>query len=110
MRAMFVTSTSTTWVSWAEVCSDSSIRSEMILRSRETFSVVPRSGEGVMDAAAGWVEAAAAGAAPPAAGALADSAAASTSCLRIRPPTPVPLTLARSTPCWVASLRTSGVT
>ncbi len=33
-----------------------------------------------------------------------------TSCLRIRPPTPVPLTDARSTPFSAASLRTSGVT
>ena len=40
----------------------------------------------------------------------ASSAAASTSCLRTRPPTPVPVTEARSTPCSLASLRTSGVT
>ena len=37
-------------------------------------------------------------------------AASSTSCLRIRPPTPVPVTPARSMPCSAASLRTSGVT
>src|SRR6478735_5311753 len=46
IRAMLVTSTSTTWVSWAEVCSDSRIRSAMILRRREIFSVLPRSGDG----------------------------------------------------------------
>src|SRR5205085_2532977 len=39
-----------------------------------------------------------------------ERAASSTSCLRIRPPTPVPLTLERSTPFSAASLRTSGVT
>ena len=33
-----------------------------------------------------------------------------TSCLRMRPPTPVPLTVPRSTPFSAASLRTSGVT
>ena len=38
------------------------------------------------------------------------SAASMTSCLRIRPPTPEPLSEPRSTPCWAASLRTSGVT
>ena len=37
-------------------------------------------------------------------------AASRTSCLRMRPPTPDPVTVARSTPCWAASLRTSGVT
>ena len=40
----------------------------------------------------------------------ASRAASSTSCLRIRPPTPVPVTAARSMPCSAASLRTSGVT
>ena len=108
-----MTSTSTTWVSCAEVCSESTIRSEMILRSRETFSVVPRSGEGVGAAAAAGCPVDAVGAVADAAGASAASAALAasrTSCLRIRPPTPVPATVARSTPCWVASLRTSGVT
>ena len=38
------------------------------------------------------------------------SAAASTSDLRMRPPTPVPVTVDRSTPFSLASLRTSGVT
>ena len=33
-----------------------------------------------------------------------------TSCLRMRPPTPVPVTDSRSTACSAASLRTSGVT
>src|SRR6478735_3286209 len=46
MRAMLVTSTSTTWVSWAEVWRESTIRSAMILRRREIFSVLPRSGDG----------------------------------------------------------------
>ena len=85
----------------------------MILRSRDIFSVVPRSGDGVTAGGCcrlggrgrrgggsrrgrGLLR----GLAPP----------SSTSCLRIRPPTPVPVTVARSTPCWVASLRTSGVT
>ena len=44
-----------------------------------------------------------------AAGAFA-SAAASTSCLRMRPPTPVPLRLPRSIPFSAANFRTSGVT
>ena len=38
------------------------------------------------------------------------SAAASTSCFRIRPPTPVPDRVVRSTLCSAASLRTRGVT
>ena len=38
------------------------------------------------------------------------SAAASTSSLRMRPPTPVPVTELMSTPRSLASLRTSGVT
>src|SRR5450432_3931935 len=37
-------------------------------------------------------------------------AASIMSCLRMRPPTPVPVTLSRSTACSTASLRTSGVT
>ena len=87
----------------------------MVLRSRDSFSVVPRrllgSAAGFFAAGAG-VEAAAAGAAGAGASAafFASSAAASTSCLRIRPPTPVPVTEDRSTPCSAASLRTSGVT
>ena len=62
------------------------------------------------DAAAGALLAAGAPLAAGAAGASLAFAASSTSCLRIRPPTPVPATEARSTPCWFASLRTSGVT
>ena len=88
----------------------------MVLRSRESFSVVPRrllgSAAGFFAAGAG-VDAAAAGAAAGAgasAAFLASSAAASTSCLRIRPPTPVPVTEDRSTECSAASLRTNGVT
>ena len=55
-----VTSTSITWVSWADVCSDSTIRLAMTLRSREIFSVVPRSGDG-RDAGAGAARRSAAG-------------------------------------------------
>src|SRR4051812_18080969 len=90
----------------------------MILRSRLIFSVVPRRESGVIvggvtpagdvpapvgpltgaAAAAGW------------AACSAWRAASRTSCLRIRPPTPEPVTVDRSTSCWAASLRTSGVT
>ena len=70
-------------------------------------TVVPRSG----DTAAGaeLLVAGAAGAAG-AAATGAGLAAARTSSLRIRPPTPVPLTLARLTPCYLANCRTIGVT
>ena len=66
----------------------------------------------LVDTAEATVAGAAAGAS---AAAGADSAApwpaaARTSCLRIRPPTPVPVTVRKSTPCLSASLRTSGVT
>ena len=118
-RATLVRSTSTTVVSWAETCSDSTMRCAMTLRSRDIFSRVPRLSETAAAAAgapppdaAGAVGAAAAGAAGSgwAAAALAFSAASRTSCLRIRPPIPVPVRLPRSTECWAASLRTSGVT
>ena len=39
---MRVTSTSMTVVSWAEVCSDSTMRVAISLRRRDIFSVVPR--------------------------------------------------------------------
>ena len=117
--AMRVTSTSTTVVSWAEVCSDSIMRVAMTWRRRLIFWVVPRTSvstaglaEGLA-AAAGAAGAAATGAAAAAAALRASSAAAaaaSTSCLRIRPPTPVPVTVVRSTPLSRASLRTIGVT
>ena len=42
--------------------------------------------------------------------AVARAAASSTSCLRIRPPTPVPARSDSETPRSLASLRTSGVT
>ena len=105
-----MTSTSTTEVSWAEVSSDSRMRLAMTLRRRDIFSVVPRSGETSTGAAlAGAAGAAGAACAAAAFSAAAFSAAASTSCLRMRPPTPVPVTVARSTPFSAASLRTSGV-
>src|SRR3954454_9708355 len=95
-REMFVTSTSTTVVSWAEVCSDSTIRLAITLRSLVIGSVLPRNGLGWEAGApvdAGGDEGAdAAGAASAGAGACAFLAASSTSCLRIRPPTPVPVT------------------
>src|SRR5690606_4726024 len=102
----FVTSTSTTVVSWADVLSDSTARDATTLRRRLIGCVVPRSGDvssTVDGAAAGAAAACAVGAA-----AGVDFAAASTSSLRMRPPTPVPVTVARSTPFWAAILRTSG--
>jgi len=110
-RATRVTSTSTTVVSWAAVCSDSTIRDAKTPRSRDIFSVRPRSAL----AAAAVLGTAVLAACEPgdgtgAAACLAASAAAMTSCLRMRPPTPVPVRLARSMPCSPASLRTSGVT
>ena len=118
IREMSVRSTSTVAVSWAETCSDSTIRLAMVLRSRDIFSVVPRSVARARPPAASprRPEPSAArggsGSGRPAASAafLASSAAASTSCLRTRPPTPVPVTEDRSTLCSAASLRTSGVT
>ena len=107
--ATLVLSTSWTCVRCAEVCNDSTMRVAITLRSRLNDSVWPRRGLGVaVGAGADGVLGADGGAA--AAGAFAASAAASTSCLRIRPPTPVPWTDARSTPCSAAILRTSGVT
>ena len=44
--AMRVTSTSTTVVSWADVCNDSTMRSAMTRRSLLIFSVRPRSADG----------------------------------------------------------------
>ena len=110
-REMRVTSTSTTVVSWAETCSDSTIRRAIVLRSRDIFSVVPR----LRGSTARRREPTRPVPGPPAAagsgsGALAASAAARTSCLRMRPPMPVPVTEARSMPWSAASLRTSGVT
>src|ERR1700722_15018552 len=45
-RAMLVTSASTTVVSWAEVCSDSTIRLAMTCRGLDIRWVVPRSADG----------------------------------------------------------------
>ena len=112
---MAVISTSTVAVNWAETWSDSTMRLAMVWRSLDIFSVVPRSvltSAAAVAGAAGAAEAGSAGAsgAGAAAACFAASAAARTSCLRIRPPTPVPLRVPRSTPCSLASLRTSGVT
>ena len=113
--AIRVTSTSMTVVNCAEVCSDSTMRSAMTLRSRDIFSVRPRSADGAAAAVAaagadGGAETGAGAAGAGAAASLAFSAASRTSDLRIRPPTPVPVTVARSTPCWAARRRTRGVT
>ena len=116
---MLVTSTSMTWVSWADVCSDSTIRvGDDLAQPRDLLGLAAQRrracADGLGAPRGGGGGAAAAGRrgrrgsrrrpAWPAA------AASRTSCLRIRPPTPVPVTAARSTPCWAAILRTSGVT
>ena len=80
------------------------MRVAIVLRRRVIFSVFPRNG----DEAAGAAAAGAPAAGADAAGALA--AVSSTSCLRMVPPTPVPVMLSRFTPCCLASLRTIGVT
>ena len=69
---------------------------------------VPRSEETSTAGAAGFA-AAGAGAAAGAAASWA-ATASKTSCLRMRPPTPVPFTEAMSMLCWLAKRRTSGVT
>ena len=95
------------------------MRSAMTLRRRDIFSVLPRNGEagaaclGVLAAGAEFATAAGADAAAGAAtGVLAgrDATAASMSCLRMRPPTPVPVTVLKSMLLSDASLRTMGVT
>ena len=128
--AIFVTSASTTVVSCAEICSDSTIRLAMTWRGRDIRWVVPRSADAATagrlgaagaagtpaGAAAGAAAAGCAAACAAAASAAAASAArcwreaSSTSCLRMRPPTPVPLIDSSGTACSAASLRTSGVT
>ena len=122
-RRSRVTSTSTTVVSWAETCSDSTIRCGDDLAQ-------PRHLLGTCRAAAGPPAlrcrrsrragaAGAAGAAGRPAAAAARGRLARRACARppparpacgSRPPTPVPVSAARSTPCSAASLRTSGVT
>ena len=71
-------------------------------------TVVPRSGEVAITGAAAE-RCAGAAAADVAEGAGLFGAADSTSSLRIRPPIPVPFTLARFTPRSLANLRTIGV-
>src|SRR6476620_5973381 len=68
-RATLVRSTSTTVVSWAETCSDSTMRVAMTLRSLVIFSRVPRFGETDAVALGAVEDAAAAGAAGAAAAA-----------------------------------------
>ena len=106
-----MTSASTTVVSCALTCRDSTIRLAMTARRRDIFSVRPRTevsglaaGDGVRPAGAPPAAAAPGGLRP------AFSAAASTSCLRIRPPTPLPDTDAEVDAVLAASRRTSGVT
>ena len=86
---------------------------------RGAFSTSPRTegsteelvaGADAADDGAAASEACSAGASDPPAAACEASAAASTSCLRMRPPTPVPRTVDRSTLFWWARRRTSGVT
>src|SRR3712207_9476562 len=63
-RAILVTSASTTVVSWALTCRDSTIRRAMTARRRDSFSVRPRTdGWGVAGRDGGWAGAEAAGAA-----------------------------------------------
>ncbi len=103
-------STSMTWVSCAETSSDSLMRLAMVCRMREAFSVVPRSfaASSGISSVNGFFDSPAGADAEDAAGRFA--AAARTSCLRMRPPTPVPVTVERSTPSSRARRRTSGVT
>ena len=109
-RAIFVTSTSTTVVSCADVCSDSTMRWAMSRRSRVIFSVVPRLADS--DAATPWPRGRRGGRCRLLGGParltgpgrvqhvlLADPAADARAGER-----------RRSTPCSLASLRTSGVT
>ena len=107
-----VRSTSTTVVSWAETCSDSTMRAAMTLRSRDIFSVVPRSGDG-RRAVAAWPRR--------------RRGRCRSACWRGLLPWPprrprarpacgcgrrrrCRCSVDRSTPCSAASLRTSGVT
>ncbi|MCY1558683.1 hypothetical protein D9M68_956400 [compost metagenome] len=106
--AILVMSTSWTCVSWVEMSRDSRMRRAMTWRMRGAFCTVPRSDEAAAETGAAVAEDA--GAAAAGAGAALASAAAITSCLRMRPPTPVPVREEMSTPCWLASLRTRGVT
>ena len=71
-------------------------------------TVVPRSGDAATTGAA--AERCAGDAVVVETGAALLGAADSTSSLRIRPPIPVPFTLARFTPRSLANLRTIGVT
>ena len=84
------------------------MRAAITLRRRDMVTVVPRSGDVATTGAA--AERCAGAAVVVETGAALLGAAASTSSLRIRPPTPEPLTLARFTPRSLANLRTIGVT
>ena len=94
-------------VNCAEILSDSTIRSAITFLSLVIPTVVPRSGEtATADLGVVFVEAitCAVGVA------AARGVAAKISSFLIRPPTPVPLTFARSTPASIASFLTIGVT
>jgi hypothetical protein len=111
---ILVMSTSWVCVNCAVACKDSRVFFAVICRIRLAFWVVPRrwakAGAGTAARAAGAGAAAAGADADGACGSILASPAASTSCLRMRPPTPVPLTDARSMLFSAASFRTSGVT
>jgi len=96
-----------TVVSCAEIFSDSTIRSAITFLSLVIPTVVPRSGDEVtLDF--GVVLAEAITCAVGVAAAL--GVAAKISSLRIRPPTPVPLIVAKFTPASAANFLTMGVT
>ncbi|CAB5146766.1 unannotated protein [freshwater metagenome] len=86
------------------------MRSAITLRSLVIFTVVPRRGETAIGARFAGVEDAAEVTAERVGEAATLGAAAKISSLRIRPPTPVPLIVARFTPDSAANLRTIGVT
>ena len=87
------------------------MRAAITLRRRDIVTVVPRRGETAIGAAVlGALGVATAGADGEVEGAAGRATAASTSSLRILPPTPVPLTRVRSTPFSAANFLTIGVT
>src|SRR4051812_37256188 len=85
---MRVTSASTTVVSWALTCSDSTMRRAMTARSRDIFSVRPRTEVSGMAAGDG-VRGGGADAAGAAEGGAGLSGAAGGACVRVRAPAPL---------------------